>query len=76
MASKARFLKALGKHISRLRQSKGYSQDRLYLEAGFSRGTMSKIENGLVDPKISTLEKIARTIDVPLSKIVDVKTED
>ena len=66
------FLKKLGTHVARVRKSKGYSQDRLYLEAGFSRGTVSKIENGLVNPQIVTLRKIAKTIGVSLSKLLDV----
>lgn len=71
----SRYLKRLGKHIARLRKSKGYSQDRLYLEAGFSRGTVSKIENGLVNPQILTLQKIADTIGVGLEDLVRVKTD-
>lgn len=67
------FLKRLGAHIAKVRKSRGYSQDRLYLEAGFSRGTMSKIENGLVNPQILTLAKIAETIGVPLKKLVDIE---
>jgi len=58
------YLNRLGKHIAKLRKSKGFSQDRIYLEAGFSRGTISKIENGLVNPQIITLRKIADTIGV------------
>jgi len=54
-----------------MRRSRGYSQDRLYLEAGFSRGTVSKIENGRVDPQIYTLMRIADTIGVPLKSLVD-----
>ena len=65
------FLKGLGAHIAKIRRSKGYSQDRLYLEAGFSRGTISKIENGIVNPQIWTLERIAKTLGVPLKRLVD-----
>lgn len=72
MANDAQFLKKLGKHIAKVRKSKGYSQDRLYLEAGFSRGTMSKIENGLVNPQILTLRKVAEILDVPIEKLVKI----
>lgn len=70
---KAGFLKQLGRHVRKVCRSRGFSQDRLYLEGGFSRGTMSKIENGLVDAKVHTLKRIADTIGVPLSKLVDFK---
>ena len=40
-----------------------------------SRGALSKIESGRVEPKISTLVLIAITIDVPLSKLTNVDLE-
>lgn len=67
------FLERLGAHISKVRRSKGYSQDRVCLEAGFARGTLSKIENGKVEPKITTLALIAITIEVPLSKLTNIE---
>jgi transcriptional regulator with XRE-family HTH domain len=73
MTEEQKYLKRLGERIRKIRQSKGYSQDRLYLEAGFSRGTMSKIENGIVNPQILTLRKIADTIGVTLKYLVDVE---
>jgi transcriptional regulator with XRE-family HTH domain len=65
------FLSRLGTHIAKVRASRGYSQDRLCLEAGLARGTLSKIENGLVDPKASTLARTAETLGVPLKKLMD-----
>jgi transcriptional regulator with XRE-family HTH domain len=73
MSRDDKYLKKLGERVAKLRKSKGYSQDRLYLEAGFSRGTASKIENGLVNPQILTLRKIADTIGVSLKTLVDVE---
>ncbi len=67
----ADYLKRLGKHIAKIRKSKGYTQDQLYLAAGFSQGTVSKIENGLVDPQILTLLKMAETMGVPLKRLLD-----
>ncbi len=66
-------LKRLGAHIAKVRASKGYSQDRLQLESGLARGTVSKIENGLRDPKSSTLIRIALTIGVPPKKLLEFK---
>lgn len=66
------FIKELGAHIAKVRRSRGYSQDRVYLEGGFKgRGTLSKIENGKINPKAYTLCRIARTIGVPLKKLFD-----
>lgn len=68
---KERFLKAFGAHVKRVRESQGYSQDRVYLEGGLSRATMSRIEHGQVDAQIWTLARVAETIGVPLKKLVD-----
>jgi transcriptional regulator with XRE-family HTH domain len=66
------FLIKLGAHIAKLRTSKGFSQDRVCLEAGLSRGALSKIESGLVNPKASTLALIALTLGVKPAKLMDV----
>ena len=68
---KQRYLKAFGAHVKKVRQAQGYSQDRVYLEGGLSRATMSRIEHGQVDPQIWTLARVADTIGVPLKKLVD-----
>lgn len=66
------FTKRLGAHIAKVRRSRGYSQDRVYLEGSFKgRGTLSKIENGKINPKAYTLYRIARTIGVPLKKLFE-----
>ena len=70
---KRRFLRLLGAHVAKVRKSKGYSQDRVCLEAGLSRGALSKIESGRVEPKVSTLALVAITIGVPLRKLIDVE---
>jgi transcriptional regulator with XRE-family HTH domain len=76
MTEEKQRLKQLGAHVKKLRVARGYSQDRLYLEGGFSsRGTISKVERGLVNPGYLTLLKIAETIGVPLKKLVDVPAE-
>ncbi len=54
------------------RRHSGYSQDCVCLEAGLSRGALSKIESGRVEPKISTLALIAITIGVSLGKLVGI----
>lgn len=68
---KERFLKKLGANIAKVRKQKGYSQDRVYLEGGFSRGTLSKIENGLTSPEVYTLARIADVLNVPIKKLIE-----
>ncbi len=67
------FLVRLGKNIAKIRTSKGYSQDRACLEAGFARGTLSKIERGLVEPKVTTIARLAIILGVPYKKLHEVE---
>ena len=73
--NKKAFLIRLGKQIARVRKSKAYSQDRACLEAGLTRGALSKIEQGKVEPKVTTLAILALVLDVPFKKLTDVELE-
>jgi DNA-binding XRE family transcriptional regulator len=70
---KQQFLVKFGQHVKKVRESRGYSQDRVYLEGGLSRATMSRIESGKVDAQVWTLKRIAKIIGVQLSKLTDVE---
>ncbi len=41
------------------------------LKGGFSRGTMSKIENGLTSPEVYTLVRIAEVLVVQPKKLLE-----
>ncbi len=69
------FLKRLGAWIAKLRKSRGLGQDKLSSEAGLAKGTLSKIENGTVDPKASTLVKVAHALEVKPHIILDLEAE-
>ncbi len=71
-----KFLVSVGKNVKRLRISKGYSIDRLYLESGLSRATISLLERGLTDPTLSTLKRLADTSCVPLYEFVDLRKKN
>jgi transcriptional regulator with XRE-family HTH domain len=44
------------------------SLDRFYLEHAFSKGHLSQILRGKTDPKLSTIVRLARALDV---RVVD-----
>jgi transcriptional regulator with XRE-family HTH domain len=52
------------KKILKARSKKGFSQLDLELVAGFSPGTMSRIENGKVNPSKETLFRIAYALQL------------
>jgi len=60
----------LGGRISRLRVARGFTQDRLAAETGFTKGYLSKIENSKVIPPIGTLVKIAQVFNIELSDLL------
>jgi transcriptional regulator with XRE-family HTH domain len=61
------FLKAFGERLKKLRESKGYSMDRLSNESsGVNRSSLSRIERGLTDPQIGTIKRIADTIGIAI----------
>ena len=64
-----RLTKQLGRHLRKLREQKGISLNIFAYENDLTTATISRIENGLVDTKISTLIKYARGLGIPLDKI-------
>ena len=59
------------KNLVTLRKQKGWSQEKLAQEAGISYNTLIKLErNGIKNPKIETVIKLADALDVSLDKLV------
>jgi transcriptional regulator with XRE-family HTH domain len=59
--------RALGGKIRMIRRERDYSVLDLSNLAGISGGMLSKIENGQISPSLSTLQSIAKALNVPLS---------
>lgn len=57
---------AIGSALRDLRESRGLTARQLAGSSGISAAMISRIENGLVSPSISTLGALSRTLDVPL----------
>jgi transcriptional regulator with XRE-family HTH domain len=57
------FLQRLGMQIRLARVERGLSQERLALEAGMQRAALSRLERGMIDPKATTLHKLAFALD-------------
>lgn len=66
---KVDFLK-LGYKIKYERSKQGLSQLDLSLKTGLTTRTISRIECGTIDPKYSTLVKIAEALGVNLSELL------
>ncbi len=60
-----------GKHVQNIRKRKSGSLNNIaFSRGGVTSATLSRIENGLVDFKFTTLLKLAHTLDVSLDELV------
>jgi len=60
--------------LATVREREGVTQQQLAVSAGLSIGTVSSIERGETDPKLSTLFRIARGLGVPIRDLIVVET--
>ncbi len=61
--------KRLGKRIQRHRIGVGFTQEALAYRIGISRAYMGYIEQGRNAPSLEVLQKIAKTLSIPLSQL-------
>ena len=59
----------LGKRIVKARNEKGISQEKLAANSGIDRSHMGFIEQGRRKPTLSTLFKIAKSLDISLEQL-------
>ena len=59
----------IGKHIQKVRDLKGISQQDLAAKCNFEKSNMSRLEAGRVNPTLSTLEKVANALDITLAEL-------
>jgi len=71
-ASKEVYQKQLGKQIRRLREERNLSQSELgALFGGRDKQVISRFENGMVDPKGSTLIGLAKAFGIRLAELMN-----
>ncbi len=58
---------AIGKEVKALRQNRGITVKELAEQTGLSIGMLSKIENGMTSPSLTTLQLLAHGLGVPLT---------
>lgn len=60
-----------GSHLRKLRLSMGFSMRGFANEADIDYSQVVKIENGIISPTLTTLYKVAETLNIPLKDLVD-----
>lgn len=63
-------LKSFGEMVRKIRMEKSPSLNKIaFSRGGVTSATLSRIENGQVDFKFSTLIRLSQTLDIPLSEL-------
>ena len=66
-------IELLAKKLKEVRISKGYTQEDLAYESGLSLSQIGRIETSKINPTVSTIFKIARTLKIRPSELLDFK---
>lgn len=66
-----KYFKKLGLRIKELREAKGLDQKAFAFDCEIGRTQLHMIENGKTNPRLGTLIKIAHTLEIALSKLLD-----
>ncbi|HYJ21740.1 MAG TPA: helix-turn-helix transcriptional regulator [Solirubrobacterales bacterium] len=61
----------LGKNLRAARKKLDLSQSEVSQRSGVEQGEVSRIERGIRDPQVSTLEKLAAAVEVPPGRLLD-----
>ncbi len=59
----------IGSRLKELRESKQLSQGDIEKRSGLLRCYISRVENGHTVPSVETLEKMARSLEVPMYRL-------
>jgi len=62
-------LKLLAKRLKEIRSEKGLSQEELAYRSEITLSQIARMETVRINPTVSTIFKIARTLEVPLSEL-------
>ena len=61
----------LSKNLKKLREQKGFSQDRLAKLADVANNTIIKIEQSEnINPTLETLKKVAKALDISVDELI------
>ena len=66
-------LQLLAQRLKELRLEKGYTQESLAYESELTLSQIARIETVKINPTVSTIFKIARTLNVPVSALFEFK---
>jgi XRE family transcriptional regulator, regulator of sulfur utilization len=62
--------KKLGQNLKKIRTQKGISQGDISRKLDMDRGYISRLENGMKNPTLSTIQKIADFLEVSVNDLM------
>jgi transcriptional regulator with XRE-family HTH domain len=62
---------ALGKNLRAARKKLGLTQEQVAERSGVQAGEVSRIEAGKRDPRVSTLERLAKAVEAKPGELID-----
>ncbi len=63
----------LAKRLKEIRAEKGFTQEDLAYESDIALSQIARIETSRINPTVSTIFRIARTLDIPVSELFNFK---
>lgn len=63
-------MKRIGKRITKFREAKGMNQSDLARELDKDRQVIQRLETGVMNPTIKTLQKIADALDIDITDLI------
>ena len=64
-------IEAFAYQLKTIRIREGYTQSQLAFETGLSLSQIARIETARINPTLSTVFTLARTLDIPLKELFD-----
>lgn len=61
----------LGPNLRTARIKLGLTQEQLAHRSGVQAGEISRIEHGKRDPQVSTVERLAKALEITLGQLLD-----
>lgn len=72
MKEREDIIKSFGEAVQELRIERGLSQEDLASQIGMQRTYISDVERGIRNTSISNAKRIAKALEIPLSKLIEV----